>query len=181
MARSPRVVRFRTRSLSALFAVTTLVEVQTVLADGSDRVRIRSQREAEAVKRAVVAASERLSRPGCQSLFSDFQDASGQTLQEGLNSLGQTPEGYLGWMVFHDGLDAKPCARRAFAVTEPGSRVVRICTAQFVAAQLRDPARAEATIIHEMLHSLGLGENPPSPAEITARVLARCMPERGFW
>jgi hypothetical protein len=34
---------------------------------------------------------------------------------------------------------------------------------------------AEAVIIHEMLHTLGLGENPPSSTEITFRVLNRCM------
>jgi hypothetical protein len=29
-------------------------------------------------------------------------------------------------------------------------------------------------VIHEMLHSLGLGENPPSSREITKQVTARC-------
>jgi hypothetical protein len=29
-------------------------------------------------------------------------------------------------------------------------------------------------IIHEILHSLGLGENPPSSDEITKQVAARC-------
>jgi len=29
-------------------------------------------------------------------------------------------------------------------------------------------------MIHEALHTLGLGENPPTSAEITERVLARC-------
>jgi len=32
----------------------------------------------------------------------------------------------------------------------------------------------QATIIHEMLHSLGLGENPPAPRYITDRVKQRC-------
>jgi hypothetical protein len=30
-------------------------------------------------------------------------------------------------------------------------------------------------IIHEMLHTLGLGENPPSSREITQRVTERCQ------
>jgi hypothetical protein len=34
--------------------------------------------------------------------------------------------------------------------------------------------KAQAIVIHEALHTLGLGENPPSSAEITARVLASC-------
>jgi hypothetical protein len=29
-------------------------------------------------------------------------------------------------------------------------------------------------VIHEMLHTLGLGENPPTTLEITERVRARC-------
>ena len=32
----------------------------------------------------------------------------------------------------------------------------------------------EAVLIHELLHSLGLGENPPDSAAITDRVMARC-------
>jgi hypothetical protein len=34
--------------------------------------------------------------------------------------------------------------------------------------------RADVLLIHEMLHSLGLGENPPSSREITEHVVARC-------
>ena len=37
-----------------------------------------------------------------------------------------------------------------------------------------NPSQTEAYLIHEALHSLGLGENPPSPKEITGRVLAMC-------
>ena len=36
------------------------------------------------------------------------------------------------------------------------------------------PFYAEAVIIHETLHSLGLGENPPSSQAITHRVLQQC-------
>ena len=32
----------------------------------------------------------------------------------------------------------------------------------------------EATLIHEALHTLGLGENPPTSREITSRVVSRC-------
>ncbi len=38
----------------------------------------------------------------------------------------------------------------------------------------QQPDYVVATLIHEILHTLGLGENPPSSREITARVLARC-------
>ena len=36
------------------------------------------------------------------------------------------------------------------------------------------PDHQREVLIHEMLHSLGLGEGPPSSLEITRGVLARC-------
>jgi hypothetical protein len=51
--------------------------------------------------------------------------------------------------------------------------VVYICPG-FAAFDRRYPDEAEATLIHEALHSLGLGENPPSSRHIQARVRARC-------
>jgi hypothetical protein len=39
---------------------------------------------------------------------------------------------------------------------------------------MENPTLAEAMVIHEMLHTLGLGENPPTTFEITDRVMARC-------
>ena len=49
-----------------------------------------------------------------------------------------------------------------------------VCGARFVETQFSDPGFAAALVIHEELHVLGLGENPPSAREITARVVARC-------
>jgi hypothetical protein len=56
------------------------------------------------------------------------------------------------------------------AFTQPNSLVVRVCPRliQFQGDW------AELTVLHELLHSLGLGENPPSSAEITDRVRERC-------
>jgi hypothetical protein len=42
----------------------------------------------------------------------------------------------------------------------------------------RNSRNAEAIVIHEWLHSLGLGENPPSSDYITTRVRARCGERR---
>lgn len=49
-----------------------------------------------------------------------------------------------------------------------------VCGSRFVRQVGRNPRHAEATLLHEALHSLGLGENPPSPDYITERVEARC-------
>jgi hypothetical protein len=35
-------------------------------------------------------------------------------------------------------------------------------------------AAAAVLLIHELLHAIGLGENPPASEAITARVVARC-------
>ena len=79
-------------------------------------------------------------------------------------------------VLFYDGSTTAPCRRpRVYAFTAPGSRVVRACPAlgRLAAAA---PDEAEAVVIHEVLHTLGLAENPPSSEEITARVERRCRP-----
>lgn len=130
-----------------------------------------------AVRRAALGARQRLGQPGCQRVFSEFTDATGRTLQERLDVLGQTAASYLGLILFADGKRLQACGDPIiFAVTEPGSRVVHICGRQFAVAHDQDATRTEAFLIHEELHSLGLRENPPSSREITARVLARCYP-----
>jgi hypothetical protein len=61
------------------------------------------------------------------------------------------------------------------AFTSPGSQVVYYCGDRFIRNLTRRGLSALATtIIHEELHSLGLGENPPSAEEIGRRVEARC-------
>jgi hypothetical protein len=35
-------------------------------------------------------------------------------------------------------------------------------------------ARAEEVVIHEMLHTLGLGEQPPTPGQIDGVVASHC-------
>jgi hypothetical protein len=44
----------------------------------------------------------------------------------------------------------------------------------FAKVQREEPRLATSLVIHEVLHTLGLGEDPPSSAEITERVQARC-------
>jgi hypothetical protein len=108
-------------------------------------------------------------------VFSEFKDASGQTLQEKLEAQGQTPASYLGLIVFADEAALRRCQDpNVYAMTDQGSRVVSVCGSQFTFGDANNPRLTEAFLIHEELHSLGLGENPPSPKEITARVVALC-------
>ena len=60
------------------------------------------------------------------------------------------------------------------ALTAPGSRVVYVCGRLFQEVAARSAARAEIVVLHEALHTLGLGENPPDSLKITRRVGERC-------
>jgi hypothetical protein len=124
---------------------------------------------------AVVGAHRRLEQPACQRLFAEFTDASNRTLQENLDALGETGASYLGLIRFADGTDRPRCKKGdALAFTRPGSHVVYVCGRPFKNLVDRSPTTAQAIVIHEALHTLGLGENPPSSADITATVMARC-------
>ena len=122
-------------------------------------------------ERALDGAARKLTQPDCQSVFGIFRDASGTPLSERLAALGLTVVEYLRFVVFVDG--AQGC-RDEMAHTKPGSRVVFVCSRRFEVGWRNDPDHAEAAIIHEVLHTLGLGENPPASAEITAVVRGAC-------
>lgn len=125
---------------------------------------------------AVTEAHRRLGNPECQQIFSDFKDASDHSLAAKLDAIGQTGQSYLGWIWFVDGGSAGRCAQAEVdAFTTPGGQVVRFCGDRFTRAISRKGIGFLATVvIHEELHSLGLGENPPSSEEITRRVEFRC-------
>ena len=75
---------------------------------------------------------------------------------------------------FVDGSSQVNCRHPNVALSaSPGVRRVFVCRA-FAGFQLRQPGVAESMVIHEILHTLGLGENPPTSIEITQRVEARC-------
>lgn len=144
--------------------------------DAPSRVRLRRTREGFAVGQAVRGALQHLADQRCQAVFEDFSAVSGKTLGQVLEDQAQTGQTYLGLLFFYDGGDAAICRMPGvLAFTHPGSRVVQVCGARFKEGFETNPARMEAVIIHELLHSLGLGENPPSPSQITARVAERCL------
>ena len=142
---------------------------------GESNVRLRGA-PGMAVRRAVEGASLRLEEPGCQRVLSDFSDAAGRPLEAALNQLGETPAGYLrGLVLFYDGSSQRRCATgEILGGTQPGSRIIFVCPVPFFETDRRDKLATEVFIIHETLHSLGLGENPPAPVEINWRVMKRC-------
>lgn len=142
------------------------------------RVRVRSGEDATAVLAALQGAQRKLQDAGCQRLLEDFRDAEGRSLRENLAPFEMEPADYLTLLVFSDGGEQQRgalCrARGVAAVTVPKGRVVYVCGRSF---RDLDPPHREHALIHEMLHSLGLGENPPSPQEISAAVWRRCGSE----
>lgn len=128
-----------------------------------------------AVLTALTGAHQRLGRPACEKVLSDFADADGRPLDARLRALGETPASYLARLLFYDGSQRTVCRQGlAVATSIPGSPVVFICKDRFRFQQRNNPAEVELAMIHEMLHSLGLGENPPSSEAINAQVMRRC-------
>lgn len=122
---------------------------------------------------ALRGAQRRLRSPVCQELLDDFEAVSGGSLRERLHALGLEAPDFLGHVTLYDGTATRLCqTSRIAAATTPGSRVVWVCAGRF---ERVTESRAEAILIHEMLHSLGLGERPPAPEEIDDRVRQRCF------
>jgi hypothetical protein len=143
---------------------------------GADESRVRFRgAPGMAVRRAIEGALLRLQEPGCQQVFSDFSDLAGRPLQANLDALGVTPEAYVGLLLFYDGSSQRRCASgQILGGTVPGSRVIYVCPVRFFETDRQDKRATEVFIIHETLHSLGLGENPPAPIEIDWGVMGRC-------
>jgi hypothetical protein len=134
--------------------------------------------DARAISRARTGALKRLESDECRKIFADFTDAQGRTLRQNLEEWGASPAEYIGLIPFVDGTSQAPCRRtKTVLAASPGVRRVFVCRT-FAEVQLRQPGIAESMVIHEILHTLGLGEAPqpgaPSSIEITQRVEARC-------
>ena len=130
--------------------------------------------DARAVTSARTGALRRLESEECRKVLTDFTDAEGRTLRQNLDEWGASPAEYVGLIPFVDGSSQALCRRTTTAlVASPGVRRVFVCRT-FTELQLRQPGVAESMVIHEILHTLGLGENPPTSLEITQRVESRC-------
>jgi len=139
--------------------------------------------DAAALERARMGAARRLEGAECQKVLSDFTDPEGHSLLANLEPWQQTPSAYLRQaLTFLDGSTLGLCRKGTVVlVTSRGQLRVFVCPdgvsasgSRFARIQMENPTLAEAMVIHEMLHTLGLGENPPTTFEITDRVLARC-------
>jgi len=131
-----------------------------------------------AVHSAIEGSFRRLASPACGQIFTDFTDGNGRTLQENLDATGQTAQDYLGLLRYADGAGQAPCRRAGIlAFTSPGLRIVYVCGAfrkKFLTLRLSERQDLEVALLHEVLHTLGLRENPPTPDQITDQVRFRC-------
>lgn len=166
------MARTSSRVLLSLLLFVSLLPPATA---GPLRVQVPHQ-AGSAVRRALLSARTRLAGASCRRVLSDFHSAvEGGSLGAVLERRGGTAEGHLDSLVFKDGSAREHCARPdILAFTSVGSAVVFVCPRAFVRVAERDPVLAEIVLIHEALHTLGLGENPPTSAAITAHIEERC-------
>ena len=129
-----------------------------------------------AVVETIHGVAERLHQGSCDAVFEDFHDAAGRTLLERLATERRTATDTLDSLSFVNGDEQPLCRTRSEvgAFTQPGGHVVQICATRFLQIFRRDRRAAETLLIHELLHTIGLGENPPSSAAITEQVMMRC-------
>ena len=152
--------------------------VQLALQGASDawpRVHLSNALGRAAVLSSLEGASNWLRDVRCQGIFSEFRDLDEGPLVDRLTGLGVGGSAFLRMLFFHEGTDTRQCqSGRIEAFTSAGSRVIFICGREFERLWQANNLRARAIVIHEALHSLGLGENPPSSQEITRSVLTAC-------
>jgi hypothetical protein len=124
---------------------------------------------------ALEDAARALAEPRCREVLDRFHDpVTGQPLRLRLAALAPDAPSFLRLLDFREGTTKAACRAGAMAVTGVGSHVVWVCPGAFATRGRSDRALAEAIVIHEMLHALGLGENPPGSVEITAEVRRHC-------
>ncbi len=124
---------------------------------------------------SVEEARRRLSDSRCADVLTDFEDVGGRRLDLKVADLHHTAAAYLSYgPLLRRPADAECGFKSTLAWTNTGSRAVHVCSNQFLAQQRWNVGYTANTLIHEMLHTLGLGETPPDPRVITTRVADRC-------
>ncbi len=97
-----------------------------------------------------------------------------RTIEQNLEPWAVGPAEYLRMLAFVDGSGETLCRREdVMLVSMPNVPRVIVCPG-FARVQRLQPGAAANMVIHEVLHTLGLGENPPTSIEITHRVEVRC-------
>jgi hypothetical protein len=181
---SPRSRKAQSPSVLAALLVTSIAAPAALQAGprGFEAPKPLRSYEAAAVERALEGAARRLESLECQTLLTHFTDRSGRPLTEKLATWGMSAAEYVRQLPFRDGSTVPLCGKKSVRLTAvQGTLPVFVCpggtgqlNSPFSQVQAENPSLAEAMVIHEMLHTLGLGENPPTTFEITEKVRERC-------
>ena len=126
------------------------------------------------VRSALDLALAMLASPDCPGIYTEFRRPDGRTPRDELERMGIGPQEFLESLVFTDGSREAVCRKgRAVMTATPDRALIYVCPS-FARFHLGSPRRAAAVVLHESLHALGLGENPPSSDDITRRVERSC-------
>jgi hypothetical protein len=162
---------------AGLLLTLSFLSVATPHVDAGSSPRLASAgltpAERHALQWSIGIASQQLRRSECLKAFAEFQLADGTTPLEKLEATGLTAEEHLATLEWESGATSGRCAPGALLATVRNGRRVTVCPgfAKVVASQ---PSFGATLVIHEQLHALGLGENPPTSTYITTRVYHRC-------
>ncbi len=127
------------------------------------------------LQQALALARRKLLLAACRDVFGDFADRDGRPLLADLAATGRSAADYLEGIRFLDGRWTGPCLPSGiYAWTHPGGGAVHLCLERFAPLARTNPSVAANILIHEELHALGLGEDPPTSRVITSRVGRRC-------
>jgi hypothetical protein len=168
----------RIRRTAAAGLVAILAASSAHAADRSAYPRFRvlmSNRAGIMVRLALEEAVNRLASETCRRIFDDFADSQGHSLADNLRATGHSAAEALSGLYFVEGDAMQQCRNlgNTALFTAPGNHVVYVCGSRFVKLSGIN-RRGEMLLIHELLHTLGLGENPPTSTQITDTVVQRC-------
>jgi hypothetical protein len=122
-------------------------------------------------------AVEKLETQECRRVLDDFEGESTRSLAGSLAATRLTAAEFFARLEFRDGRWDDTCQRsRVEAFTRVSGSRVWVCPRWSLGPGGADAGTGANALIHEMLHALGLGEDPPTSLEINRRVRARCGP-----
>jgi hypothetical protein len=112
-----------------------------------------------AVDPARSLAAERLGTDACRGIFEELPDFTGRPAARRLEAGERSPSAHFARLRFLESTEG-PCREDAAAAwSVAGDPRVRVCPRTFGAVAARDRREAAAILIHEALHTLGVGED----------------------
>ncbi len=127
------------------------------------------------VRSALDEASRVLAGDQCRLLLTEFRDDRQRLLQDHLVRLNLDIHAYLSFVIFVD--SDRSCAN-TLMYTAPFSRVVWVCSGNAERIAAASHWRFTRSVIHEVLHTLGLGQDPPTQDEIDSRIERSCAQDQ---